>query len=127
MLRRSQIADVLHLLKSAPVNIDAVARGSDPGAGESLDRATTDLASAERRYRKALAFAHRRRIGKASLRASADQYLLDPINHHARCIMMPHDLVLAAAGTGLGVTGLAAMFEVPLDAVERRLGDWGFL
>jgi hypothetical protein len=123
MFGRSPIADIVHLLTSAPVDIDPFARDGDPVRGENLDSATSDLSPAERRYRKALALARRRLIGESYVRATVDQYLIDLINHHARSIVMPRELVIAEAIDGIGAAALAEIFQVPLDVAERRLND----
>jgi hypothetical protein len=86
-------------------------------------RPKAEVSAAEERYRRALAFAKRRLIGETSLRASKDQYLIELINHHARCIMMPRHLVVATASANESAAGLAEIFQVPLDAAEKRLRD----
>jgi hypothetical protein len=119
---RSPVADIGHLLTSAPVDIDRLARQLGPVRGESRDAAKASLSAAERRYRTALTIARHRLIGQADIRASTDHYLIELINHHARSIMLPRDLVRAAAA-GASAARLAETFEVPLDAAERRLRD----
>jgi hypothetical protein len=123
MFGRSPIADIVHLLRSAPVDIDHVARHGAPCPAGSLDPAMTDLPAAERRYRTALALARLRLIGECHIRAIKDQFLIDLMNHHARSILMPRDLVLAAADGWTSAAELAALFQVPLDVAERRLSD----
>ena len=123
MFARSPVADIGHLLTSAPVDIDRVARQLGPVSGESRDAEKAGLSAAERRYRTALTIARHRLIGQADIRASTDHYLIELINHHARSIMLPRDLVRAAAAAGASAARLAETFEVPLDAAERRLRD----
>jgi len=123
MLARSPVADIGHLLTSAPVDIDRIACHGGPVWAETPDPATDALSADERRWRQALAFARRRLSGQAAIRASTDQYLIALINHHARSILMPRDLVLAAVGAGVDRAGLGETFAVPLDVVERRLND----
>ena len=119
MFGRSPIADIHHHLTVAPVDIDRLAA---PGDVE-LDHDARGLSDAERRYRKAIVVARRRLIAEAAIRATADRYLVDLINHHARTIMMPRHLVLAAFADGVGAAGLATHFAMPSDVVETRLRD----
>jgi hypothetical protein len=123
MFGRSPIADIAHLLTSAPVDIDTLTRHGDPARADILEATTAELPTAEQRYRKALALARLRLIGESHIRAIGDQFLIDLINHHARSILMPRDLVLAAAAGGTDMAELAEIFQVPLDAAERRLRD----
>jgi hypothetical protein len=123
MFARHPIADIGHLLTSAPVDIDRIARQSGLAPVASPDPATDERSAAERRYRQALAVARRRLTGETTIRAGTDRYLIELINHHARSIMMPRALLLAALGAGADRAGLAETFAVPLDVVERRLND----
>ncbi len=121
MLGRNPIADICHLLTSAPVDIDRVARHGGPAP---VEPPPAHVSFAEHRYRMALALARRRLIADSNVRAGTDQYMIDLINHHARSILMPRHLVAAAARDGLSAEQLAEMFQVPADAAERRLRDF---
>jgi hypothetical protein len=112
------------MLTTAPVAIESLALPGDLEPEMSARRGPDGLSRAERRYRTAIGVARRRLAPGSPIRAMADQYLIDLINHHARNIMMPCHLVRTAAAGGADAVDLAEIFAVPLDVVEKRLRDW---
>jgi hypothetical protein len=123
MFGRSPLADIACHLTTVPVDIHAIALQGDPVAFGKPDTDTGKLPWAEQRYRRAIALASQRLVSDSPIRASADHYLIELINHHARSIMMPRHLVLAVSVDGIDAVSLAGQFEVPVDVAERRLRD----
>jgi uncharacterized protein YjiS (DUF1127 family) len=121
MLNTSPIADIYHLIETAPVN---------PGPIIQFHQARTlevfpihDDNSFEDRYSQAFRIASMRLTGSLSPNLPQCDYVAVLIHHHARSILLPLTLLVGASFQTRPIEENLAIFKVPLNVFEKRVND----